>query len=70
MRPNAQISGPSHKAGHDNWQKNVKAADAGASSQPNISPLNAARQNFFLEVLTDLTECRPAIRELCLRLVL
>ena len=46
----------------NNWQKNVKAADAGASSQSNISPLNAARQNFFLEVLTDLTECRPAIR--------
>ena len=54
----------------NNWQKNVKAADTGASSQPNISPLNAARQNFFLEVLTDLTECRPTIRELCLRLVL
>ena len=46
----------------NNWQKNVKAADTGASSQPNISPLNAARQNFFLEVLTDLTEFRPAIR--------
>jgi hypothetical protein len=46
----------------NNWQKNVKAADAGASSQTSISPLNAARQNFFLGVLTNLTECRPAIR--------
>lgn len=45
------------------WQKGVKennaAAGAGTSA---ITPMNAARQDFFADVLTDVVAARPAIR--------
>lgn len=45
------------------WQKDVKettaAAGAGVSA---VTPLNAARQDFFADVLTEVVATRPAIR--------
>lgn len=49
----------------NNWQKGVKetgsAAAAGGAGH-SVSPLNAARQDLFAEVLTDVVAARPTIR--------
>jgi hypothetical protein len=46
------------------WQKAVKGSGSGSSSGSSlgISPLNAQRQDFFAEVLTELIATHPAIR--------
>lgn len=46
------------------WQKDVKETSAAAGvGSGAITPLNAARQDFFADVLTDVTSARPAIRK-------
>lgn len=45
----------------NDWQKHVKAV-AGGGPQPDITPLNEVRQEFFLEALTEIAVARPGIR--------
>ncbi len=45
------------------WQKGVKqSAPGGKQSPQSPSPLNAQRQDFFVDVLSDVVAARPAIR--------
>ena len=44
------------------WQKEVKEGVAGKQSPQAPSPLNAQRQDFFIDVLTDVVAARPTIR--------
>jgi len=45
----------------NDWQKELKTTGEAAKAQ-SVSPLNAARQDFFAEVLTEVIAQRPAIR--------
>jgi hypothetical protein len=44
------------------WQKDVKESGTSTTSQGAVTPLNASRQDFFGEVLSEVTTIRPAIR--------
>jgi len=46
----------------NNWQKIVKEGPPGSGPTRTANPLNAARQDFFVEILSDVTAQRPAIR--------
>jgi Domain of unknown function (DUF4268) len=47
----------------NDWQKGVKEGAGGGKPSPQgPSPLNAQRQDFFLEVLTEVVAARPAVR--------
>lgn len=45
------------------WQKDVKSTSAAATAGGDgTSPVNAARQDFFADVLADVVAARPAVR--------
>lgn len=44
------------------WQKDVKKAGGGATAAVQGGGVNALRQDFFAEVLSDVVAARPAIR--------
>lgn len=44
------------------WQKEVKETSTAAAGAGTVTPLNAARQDFFAEVLGEVVATRPAIR--------
>lgn len=46
----------------NNWQKGVKESGGAAGGPGQASGINAARQDFFVEVLTEVVAKRPGIR--------
>ena len=44
------------------WQKDVKETTAAVGAGSAITPLNAARQDFFADVLAEVVQARPNIR--------
>ncbi len=47
----------------NDWQKHVKAvAAANAQQQPGVTPLNEVRQDFFHDVLLQISTAKPAVR--------
>ena len=46
----------------NNWQKGVKESGGGTGGAGQASGINAARQDFFAEVLTEVVAKRPGIR--------